>query len=470
VSDGTDSAITTFTLTVNAVPTISDISDQVIDEDTSTGPIPFTIGDQETPAGSLTLTRSSSNSTLVPISNIVFGGSGANRTVTVTPVGNRFGTATITVTVTDGAGVSAQDTFDITVLPVNDAPVAVILGAPAGPFEGAPINLNASQIDDDSTAWSYVWTVVASNGQVIAPDTGSNFSFVPNENGTYTVTLQVTDNGSGLTGPLSDTEVIPISVLNAAPSANAGTGYKLFAGSSVLLKGTAIDPAGVRDPITFTWDLDGDGLFGETGLAAPRGNEVGASPVFKAVGFSTFTVYTVSLKATDDEGGSTIVTAQVTVFPLSYRFDFNAATLVTQSGYQSVRGGDLYDPTRGFGWNQTVGEFDNADTTALLRDGHMGVDNTFSVRVNPGTRYQVTMSFRDRFDRTMSIYAEGLLRVSSLRIYRSTRISDLYPRSFNSVKTVTFYVTSQDGVLDLRFKGLGLSPIFIINSLQITKV
>ena len=61
------------------------------------------MGDVETAAGSLTVSGSSSNPTLVPNGNIVFGGSGANRTVTVTPAANQTGTATITVTVSDGA-------------------------------------------------------------------------------------------------------------------------------------------------------------------------------------------------------------------------------------------------------------------------------------------------------------------------------------------------------------------------------
>ena len=65
-------------------------------------PIAFTVGDAETAAGSLTVSGSSSNPTLVPNANIVFGGSGANRTVTVTPAANQNGTATITVTVSDG--------------------------------------------------------------------------------------------------------------------------------------------------------------------------------------------------------------------------------------------------------------------------------------------------------------------------------------------------------------------------------
>ncbi|MBI1874429.1 MAG: adhesin, partial [Acidobacteria bacterium] len=112
VSDGVATASDTFTLSVTAVndtPTISDISNQTIDEDSATSALAFTIADIETAASSLTLSGSSSNTTLVPTANIVFGGSGASRTVTVTPAANQNGSATITVTVSDGA-LSASDT------------------------------------------------------------------------------------------------------------------------------------------------------------------------------------------------------------------------------------------------------------------------------------------------------------------------------------------------------------------------
>ena len=58
---------------------------------------------------------SSSNTTLVPVSNIVVGGTGADRTVTITPAANQSGTATITLTVTDGDGGTASDSFVLTV-------------------------------------------------------------------------------------------------------------------------------------------------------------------------------------------------------------------------------------------------------------------------------------------------------------------------------------------------------------------
>jgi len=67
----------------------------------------------------LTVTASSGNPTLVPNANIVVSGSGVSRTVTVTPVANQTGTATITVTGGDGVS-TASDTFVVT---VGSAPV-----------------------------------------------------------------------------------------------------------------------------------------------------------------------------------------------------------------------------------------------------------------------------------------------------------------------------------------------------------
>jgi hypothetical protein len=100
-----------------APPTISAITNRTIQANTTTGPIAFTIGDDTTTAGSLTLSGASANPSLVPASNLVFGGSGANRTVTVTPQAGWAGTATITITVTDGSGARGFATFDLAVQP-----------------------------------------------------------------------------------------------------------------------------------------------------------------------------------------------------------------------------------------------------------------------------------------------------------------------------------------------------------------
>jgi formylglycine-generating enzyme required for sulfatase activity len=114
----------------DTAPTISDIAAQTTTEGGNTGALAFTIGDAQTPASSLTLSGSSSNTTLVPYANIVFGGSGANRTATVTPASSQTGTATITVTVSDGS-LTASDTFLLTVNSAVPTGMALI---PQGAF------------------------------------------------------------------------------------------------------------------------------------------------------------------------------------------------------------------------------------------------------------------------------------------------------------------------------------------------
>jgi subtilisin-like proprotein convertase family protein len=468
VSDGTDTTSDTFVLTVNALPTISNISDTTINEDNSTGAIPFTVNDNETPAGSLNVAAVSSNLALVPNANVFLGGAGTSRTVNVVPVANGFGTTTITVTVTDGNGGTAQDTFVVTVNPINDAPVALINGVPALPSEGATIFLSGTQTDVDSSAWTYQWSVIASNGQVIAPASTQNFNFTPNNNGTYTVTLVVTDNGSGPSAPLTGNLTIGITVNNANPTPIPGGPYNVFGGSSVQLFGNSSDP-GALDTVTLVWDLDGDGIFGETGANASRGNENVANPIYLAAPTTTFSIKTISLRATDNDGGTSTRTTTVNVFPTVARFDFNAASQLTEPGFVGVRGADLFDATRGHGWASIAGEVDNANSTALYRDGHTGADNTFSVRVVPGATYQVTLWSRDIVDRnSIKVYAENNLR-ATYKLYSSKRKSDRVPNGFNATVAVKFDVVSTDGVLDLRFLAAGTNPLFIVNGLQITK-
>lgn len=98
----------------NAAPSITAIDDLSIPSGGNTGALGFTIGDVETDVDSLILTVQSSNTSLAPIANIVIGGVGANRTVTVTPVSGKAGSATLTVTVSDG-GKTASETFVVTV-------------------------------------------------------------------------------------------------------------------------------------------------------------------------------------------------------------------------------------------------------------------------------------------------------------------------------------------------------------------
>jgi gliding motility-associated-like protein len=226
VSDGTESASTNFTLTVNDVndpPTISSIAAQTTAENTPTNAIAFTVGDAETPVASLTVTASSSNTSLVPVANIVFGGSGANRTVTINPGASQSGTATVTITVNDGAS-STSTSFDLTVTPVNDAPTITPItnqttaentATTAIPFnigdaETPAINLNLS-------GSSSVTTLVP-NGNIVFGGSGSDrtVTITPaaSQNGATEITITVSDG----VATASTTFTLTVSSVNDGPT------------------------------------------------------------------------------------------------------------------------------------------------------------------------------------------------------------------------------------------------------------
>ena len=139
----------------------------------------------------------------MPDANIVLGGSGANRTVTVTPVANQHGgPVTITVTVSDGA-LSSSDTFTLSVTSVNDAPTIDPIGnhtvgvnVTVGPL---PIAID----DVDHAASSLTLSAVSSN-HALVPDAAIAFGGsggsrtmtitpLPDQSGQTTITVTVSD-------------------------------------------------------------------------------------------------------------------------------------------------------------------------------------------------------------------------------------------------------------------------------------
>jgi len=107
------------TLAHAGYPMISSIPNQYLSPNESTPVISFHVTDDMTSVDDIVLTYSSNNTALVPDDDdhITLGGSGAVRTVQVTPVGGHVGTgtgvATITITATDTDGDSSQEWFTI---------------------------------------------------------------------------------------------------------------------------------------------------------------------------------------------------------------------------------------------------------------------------------------------------------------------------------------------------------------------
>ncbi len=217
-------------------PIISDVPDRTINENGTTGPIGFTVSDAETPDRSLTVTKHSSNPTIVPLDDIVLGGSGANRTVTVTPLPNQNGPVTITLTVTDAGGLTDSDSFVVTVNPVNDPPSFtpgsnVVVNKDSGPYSGSwATNISKGPSNESSQAVTF---------EIVSNDNPSLFSTAPvlsstgtltftpaaNKNGAANLTVRLRDNGGTANGG-SDTSTIEnvritVNPVNDAPTLTA---------------------------------------------------------------------------------------------------------------------------------------------------------------------------------------------------------------------------------------------------------
>lgn len=98
--------------------------------------------------------------------------------------------------------------------------------------------------------------------------------------------------------------------IRALPTADPGAGYTLDEGGVLALDATGSTSAEAGSAlVAYQWDLDGDGVFGETGAEAQRGNETGPSPVFSAAGLDGPTTWTVRLQVIDDQGLTSAITS-----------------------------------------------------------------------------------------------------------------------------------------------------------------
>ena len=113
-SDGTlTSSLTTVTLTVTAdndTPKVTVAAGGACGKDDHSGTFNLTVADVESRAAELTLSAASSNPAVVSTGNVIFAGSGAAQTMTVSA--GHSGTAILTVTVTDG---QAAGSVEVTV-------------------------------------------------------------------------------------------------------------------------------------------------------------------------------------------------------------------------------------------------------------------------------------------------------------------------------------------------------------------
>ena len=285
----------------NTPPAVSSLADLTLPTG-SAGTVNFNLADFESGTGGVTLAVASSATTVVPATGLVLGGSGAARTLTVTP--STVGTADIHLIVTDSGGLAATRRFTVTatapsgntapsITPIANQTLVQGVGSGSLPFtigdaEGGTLTVTV-EADDSSLLPSGSFALAGSGSSrslAITPPGGVT--------GITNVTLRVTDGG-GLSATSAFTVTVQSSVpTNTAPSISVIAGQTVIAGAA----STAI-------PFT-VGDAEGGPLV-TTATAANATLLPGASFAFSGSGTSR----TLIITAPAGSIGSTNVTVRV---------------------------------------------------------------------------------------------------------------------------------------------------------------
>ena len=304
---------------VNDAPAITALADQTIAEDETTGALPFTVSDVETAAGALTVTAVSSNTTLIPNGNLTLVDlGGGSWTIAATPALNQFGgPVTITVTVSDGTA-TTNETFDVTVTAVNDAPVVAGAGGTLAYTENAPATvidntLTITDVDDTNIESA---TVTISAGNVPAEDVLS-FTAAFGITGTYTPATGILALSG--TATLAQYESVLESVAYQNTSDNPNTGNRTI--TWVVFDGND-NSAGTTSTLTVAAVNDAPVVAANTGSTVARG---GTDPIIIS-----------ELQITDVDNTPAQLTYTVTVVPANGQLELTtgpgtAITTFTQA-------------------------------------------------------------------------------------------------------------------------------------------
>lgn len=277
---------------INQAPSVSSLADLVAPEGAATAPIPFTVGDKDHPVDSLTISVVPDNSAILPPGSSVLGGSGANRTLTLTPAVVGGGRTRVNVVVDDGIAQTVSS-FNLDVTPVNQPPevssLTTSLVRVSGPAGGSVRLPDTFLVFDRETALDDLFMLSSSgNGQIVsqvsvAPGVDSFTRTMDlrlgSRSGRTTLSVLVRDEG-GLSARFSfDVEVI---LTSGSTAPNLGRDFRDDGSASILIqsddgqlaawffRGATLDsgdffqPSPLVDP---AWRLFSSGDFDNDGKA-----------------------------------------------------------------------------------------------------------------------------------------------------------------------------------------------------------
>ncbi|MCB1676231.1 MAG: hypothetical protein KDI01_08070 [Halioglobus sp.] len=133
----------------NTAPVVSAIGDQTIEADTQTQPFDFSVDDDKTALDQLQITVTSDDDALVDESGLSVTGSGAARSLNVTPNPGQVGSVTLTLVVEDEMGLSSEQSFLLTIAPRMASFSSFVRTVFATGANEAPMPINSIEFDQD---------------------------------------------------------------------------------------------------------------------------------------------------------------------------------------------------------------------------------------------------------------------------------------------------------------------------------
>ena len=310
-----------------------------------------------------------------------------------TPNADFFGSDSFTYTISDGNGGTATATVNITVNPVNDAPVAVDDNATVNEDATVLIDIVANDTDKEGDTVTPTGFTNPSNGTV--SQEGDSYRYTPNADffGSDSFTYTISD-GNG--GTATATVNITVNSVNDAPVA-VDDNATVNEDATVLIDIVANDTDKEGDTVTPTGFTNPS-----NGTVSQEGDSYRYTPNADFFGSDSFT-YTIS----DGNGGTATATVNITVNSVNdapVAVDDNAtvnedATVlidivandtdkegdtVTPTGFTNPSNGTVSQEGDSYRYTPNADFFGSDSFTYTISDGNGGTATaTVSITVNP---------------------------------------------------------------------------------------
>ncbi len=383
----------TFTITVTAVndtPSFTKGADQSMPEDSGAQTVNnwatnINDGDPDLDQG-LTFNVSNSNTSLFTAQPAI----SSSGTLTWTSAPNAFGTALVTVTLSDdgdGSNQSSAQTFNITLTPVNDLPVVGGILDQTIPEGGTftTISLDNYVDDPDNTDAEMMWSYAGNDGLIVIIDANRIATIsTPNIdwNGIRTITFRATDQ-SGAFG--SDAAIFTVSADNDPPIVGNIPDQSIDEGEtfvSIDLNTYVADPDHLDSEIS--WSVSGNSALSVSINSSRVATITITNPEWNGS-------ETINFTATDPGSASNSDAATFTVTPV------NDPPIVTDIPNQTIAEGATFTLINLDNYVSDVDDADNLLTWSYSENTNLSVNITNRVAaitvLNPEWNGSETITF-----------------------------------------------------------------------------